>query len=196
MTAQAATIVTDTRVIVADTATKDQLQQAANENPGKSVYKASSMKPNFIPDENTKLAGEVADLRNQVRRLQSAVDQLLAAKDTKAVRTVSMATEAPPVEVEAETVTNEVEEAPEVVAAPEPEAPKAPKAPKVTKPAPKAEAPAKPRRKLSELSYDELKDRVTKRGGKVERILRNKIGGPARKKALIAWIVANKNANK
>jgi len=173
MTAQM--IVTETRVILSDDATREDLQRACAEYPGKSVVKANSLRLAAAPEDNKAMA----DMQTRLRKLETLVAGLLAEKQMQVTRPVVTASE-------------EKEEAPMVARKPRAEKPATVAVIPAPKPTPKAAATeAKPRRKLSELSMDELRQRVEKRGGNIARILKGK-HARARNKALVAWLVANK----
>lgn len=190
MTTQA--IVTDTRVIMPDNATPAEMRAAGDANPGKSVFKASSLKPGFAVEDSK----ELASVKARVAKLEAQVQQLLAAQQkTQPVRAAVLSEEAPAPVIKPEP---KVEVAP--APAPKVEEPKAvtksapaPKKVEAPKPAPKAEA--KPKRMLSELPMDELKAKVIKLGGNPDRILKGK-HARARTKALVAWIVRKRAALK
>ena len=184
MTTQA--IVTDTRVIMPDTATAAEMRAAGDANPGKSVFKASSLKPGFAVEDSKELAA----VKARVATLEAQMRQLLAAQKAQPVRAAVLSEEAPaPVTKPEPKVEVAPAPAPKAVTKPAP----APKKAEAAKPAPKAEA--KPKRMLSELPIDELKAKVIKLGGNPDRILKDK-HARARTKALVAWIVRKRAALK
>lgn len=194
MTAQM--IVTENRVILSDDATREELQHACAEHPGKSVVKASSLRLAAAPEDNKAMA----DLQTRVRKLETLVAGLLAEKQTQtqAVRPVVTANpepEAPKAEeseIDADILPGEEEPTVEETRAYTAQTMTAAKAKTPKKAVIKSPAaPAAPRKKLSEMSVEELRKRVERRGGNPDRIMKGK-HARARNKALVAWIVAKK----
>lgn len=183
------TVVTETRVIVSDEATKEQLAAIAAKHPGKSVIRAASMKPGFVPEDN-KSASQIADLKSRVNKLETLVQELLAAKN---VRTVVM-TEAPAAPVVVNAVSGEITEPEGDATIEETRAfmangfkePKVAKAPKVSNQEPANETGDK----YDVMDKERLIRLVTKRGGNPAKIMAP-FHARARTIALRVWLRKN-----
>ena len=189
-------LVTDTRVILADNATVEDMEKAKAEHPGKTIVRAKSLH----------IAGgaDNTELTTRVRRLEVMVAQLIAAQNAP-VRSVSTSApekvEAPKpepkpkAEVQPATDTNLSKALTYLLNRDEPAKAKV-KAPKL--PAPvviKTLPPKAPRLKVADMTMDQLRARAEKLGGKPDRIVAGK-SGTARTIALRNWIIRKQKAIK
>ena len=176
MTVQA--IVSDNRVILADNASKADLEAAKAEHPGKSIIRASSLRVVGNEIDNR----QMADMQRRMNKLETIVAQLLAEKHA-AVKTVVIS--APE---------DEQDNEPEIETIEEPEVVEARPVRKLQAAPPKAKAPAK-EGKPNKVNYDDwdigkLTRVALKRGCNVEKVLAGK-WARGRNKALVNWLRAN-----